>query len=178
MQQAGKALGIGDYWAAFSFTRFQLYRAVDVSTGFRPRHPTIRQGELIRRRLAYLNAGCKDFAGSDRTTYGGVTELWIVKNKAPWYCFERPCAVGQYIFWNKHSLSGVDMAHEYIHVLQWEGHGDDMAGDYIGQVIMTQGFTASHPLEAPAYLYEVYYKYFRPYYERAPWKIWKRPPLP
>jgi RHS repeat-associated protein len=67
------------------------------------------------------------------------------------------------------------LAHEYIHVLQWEAGGLAFGVEYLARLPF--GTDASNPLEAPGYLWEGYVTAFDKYrnsgLRRLPWKIWK-----
>lgn len=66
------------------------------------------------------------------------------------------------------------MAHEYIHVLQWQGRGADFAAEYIRR--FRSGTGPGNTLEAPAYVWGLWMKHYFAYGARPPWKIFK--PLP
>ena len=67
------------------------------------------------------------------------------------------------------------LSDEYIHVLQWEGRGEDFGRDYLYSRLAVGDAGPRHPDEAVAYRHEILSaKYFQ--YERPPWAIWHRPP--
>jgi len=68
---------------------------------------------------------------------------------------------------------------EYIHVIQTEGRGIDVATASIAWAMVNRpwswDFGPSNPEEAPAYLWQAWVANFRKY-EPAPWLVGKRPP--
>ena len=66
------------------------------------------------------------------------------------------------------------LAHEYIHVLQWQGLGYEFGSAYIKA--WGSGTGPSNRLEAPAYVWESRMHYYAKYGEAPPWSTFK--PLP
>jgi len=101
---------------------------------------------------------------------------WIVSSgAAPWYCENRPCTEGEYVFLEGNTSTLRLLAHEYIHVLQYEGRGYSFhvgyAFDYFACGLCSG---AANKSEAPAYLWEAWMTVFAAW-EASPWQIWRRP---
>ena len=87
---------------------------------------------------------------------------------------------GEYVFVRDPAVYKADttsrralLAHEYIHVLQWEAAGTEFAAKYFAGILDTG---PSNPLEAPGYLWQGYVRAFYPYansgMRRLPWDVW------
>jgi hypothetical protein len=88
--------------------------------------------------------------------------------------------LGKYIFLRDgvtpNTMSESLLAHEYIHVLQWQGMGWNFATSYASNWTPGLADEASNVWEAPAYLWEMRMHYYRRYGDALPWSIFR--PLP
>ena len=173
MHQAQSSLALGDSNAAFSFSRNALFSKIDQKTGYRPRSPSAWDGFWFQYKLRDYNSFAAILAGGNLTEY--LNDVWVNANASPWFCDGHPCTVGQVIFLNGASRTTELMAHEYIHVLEWEGRGADFGRDYLYSRLAVGDAGPRHPDEAPAYIYQALMKYFARY-ELPPWSTWRRPP--
>ena len=108
----------------------------------------------------------------------GVTtpHVWVVFGRvAPAWCDNRICTLGQYIFTSGNPTLLNDWAHEYVHVLQYEGRGLGFATSYIANVVRCSCTDANNEDEAVPYLWEAWTSQFAGF-ETMPWRIWTRPP--
>ncbi len=173
IRQAQTAVGLGDPDAAFSFSRQALFSKIDEKTGYRPRWPSAWDGFWFGYKLRFYNALALVMGGANASEF--LPGVRVVGGASPGFCFGNPCTVGQYIFLNGQQRTTETLAHEYIHVLEWEGRGEDFGRDYLWSRLAVGDAGPRHPDEAVAYLYQGLYKYFGPHYERPPWLIWHRP---
>lgn len=197
--KAQYTMGIGDNQLAFTFKRSQLYGVTWRSMGgnaARPKDPTPEQWATIDRRIASANAEARRWIPSKSTPLpiigrtvrlvddpyyscvsvpigGGVPQCsW--KYPKPTYCLGKYCTVGRYIFGG----GGVTpsewvKAHEYIHVLQYEGLGLDLFNDRYGDAFRRAGMSAGpgNRMESPGYLWEGW-TYILGNVEKEPWQVW------
>jgi hypothetical protein len=133
---------------------------------------------------------------------GFAWDVRIVNGSPPW-CTDRPCTLGQYIFLNSQSAATIPIyAHEYVHVLQYEGGGPAFIEKYLGSEVANQitnhaadilanfpGIPSSlysalrnidlpssaNAEEAVPYLWQAYIGTEPPPSER-PWNTWKSHP--
>ena len=175
MYQGQRTARLGDYEAAFSFMREQLYSLIDSSSGFRARNPSKAQLRTYRERtIPYSRSAVwatGDLAGGSPQPYLG--DVKVVPGAAPGFCFGNPCTIGQVIFLGGNPRDPAVMAHEYIHVLQWEGRGGNFAADYLRDLALGRTTEAGHAEEAPAYIYEGYLRTLGTRYVSYPWVVWK-----
>lgn len=188
---AQTAWGLGDRKGAFSFSRRMLYDATQ-RTVLRPRAPTTSQWSSIRARVETFNRDSRNEIGSGTATVDEVlNDVWVVYSNddsiSPPYCFGGSvCTQGQYVFTrgrlnccimrDNRSL----MAHEYIHVLQYEGRGWDFRTAYLDWAINRfKGSGPANPEEAVAYMWGGWI-WILGRYEASPWApgLWIRPPWP
>jgi hypothetical protein len=158
----------------FNFTRTDLYKATDATTGFRPRTLSLTDWQAIAKRVHGLNAVALDqFVGSRVLEW--FHHVWISAGPTPLFCLGRPCTFGQYIFlpdWSYIMQPGL-IAHEYIHVLQYEGRGGQWLKDYLAAGSTCKCTDAGNAEESVGYLWQYWMKFLGAY-EVPPWRIWKR----
>ena len=186
--RAQRGAHVGEPYGAFSFTRGQLNAATRSTVGDRSRYPTWDDLDTYERRLASQNAYAKRQASGKQITGPGVifddvngqkvflSDVAIVWGEGPWFCFGRPCTVGQYVFTGPSGdvYRGL-MEHEYIHVLQWEGRSGEFVRTYFRQLLEAGlQYSAGHPEESVAYLWQFRSQYLGKW-EPLPWDVWQTP---
>ena len=179
---------IGDRYGAFSFTRSELNAATRATVGDRTRTPDWSDLDRFERRLAKTNDWARRQARGWKVTGPGVvvrdvleqkvflTDVAIVEGPGPFFCIDRPCTIGQFVFTgpSRQPRRGL-IEHEYIHVLQWEGRAGGFARQYLDDLIANgRSYSPSLPLESVAYLWE-YRSLYLGRWEPLPWDVWGTP---
>jgi hypothetical protein len=140
----------------------------------RSKAPSETEWARIRERVS-------DFNRAARSRIGGLSvkefrnKFWTVASGgAPYYCADRPCTQGEYVFLQGSAPTFALLSHEYVHVLQYEGRGYGFGVDYIANAFGCGCFGPTNGQEAVPYLWDFWINSFFPY-EAPPWDIWRRP---
>jgi RHS repeat-associated protein len=183
------------------FTRAWLYRQTQESVGSFRTYNNI--WDFSKYQMAYLDTLADAIAryyGKRAATLSYVNEVRVVRGlSAPW-CNNNPCTLGQVIFldgWNTSAEPIV--AHEYVHVLQYEGQGVGFLKEYLGDEAYRTIWNAipdvlnsfpsvpesllsklrefslpqsSNGEEAVPYIWQAFTA-TSPRYQERPWNIWK-----
>ena len=198
-QRAAKGYpGFVDPDVLFNFTRSDLIMIVDIASGHRPKRPA---DASALPRVADANRLARFFFSTSNPRASWIDGVRFVDPPGvpgfsltvPLGCylvvgclnysqtvkpaFGRAATVGQFIFINGSTcMNRLECrAHEYVHVVQWEGLGLDYLKLYLAEFALTGGGEANNVAEAPAYLWDGWAKYFPA--DPPPWKIWWRPGL-
>jgi RHS repeat-associated protein len=179
-QRGSRGSGVAafnNWWAAlFNFTRSDLIDLTRRLTGFRPFEPGPND---LAQHIREANDRAQEFIKSVPRP-GWRPKIWYVDQGVPEILGQKAASgnyvtVGQYIFINGAAPSPARhfKAHEYVHILEWEGRGNDYLNSYLWNFTMGAGGGASNPDEAPSYLWEAWSLYLPA--DLQPWEIWLRP---
>lgn len=163
----------------FNFTRSALYAFTDRMVA-RSRDPSPREWNKIKRRIASYDQVAAEHAKSgtiQRSRIRGVTEVIQNVNRPHFNCGDIPfigrprvaCTLGHYIFYDSAFwLAQLDLqAHEYIHVLQYEGRPISFEETYKLNLWKAE----INPEEAASVLWGAWMRAFS---EKPPWDVWVR----